>query len=360
MLYVESSRESDEEARAQLSALAAMLATFVAGRPGAGRRVSAAAASDGAEAQAAPSFSDIVYASTKIDSLLKLAQRLVDSNLPVLICGEGGTGKSQLGRVMHASGLRRDQPWVTVDVRQLADGGREKLLGVEGGAPGFFSRADGGTLFLYEVSLLSLELQDELLRLIQEGEVQPVGADEAQEVDVRVIGSTQRNLQLEIQAGRFREELFYRLGGVTITIPPLRDRADDIPVLLDHFLALHSGRVPLRLHASVAQALGAYTWPGNVREVRRVVRYLSVFAGEDGEIREMPRFGASQDERYDESRYFRVPVGVALDEAVMTAIRKTLEHTGGNKSKAAKLLQIDRVTFYRKLKAIEEASGESL
>ncbi|MCA9524583.1 MAG: sigma 54-interacting transcriptional regulator [Myxococcales bacterium] len=366
VLYVELDHAADDSLCARLSSFAAVLGSALRLAENDSRLVRAShdeaeRAKGRATTLPLPSFDEIVYASSKLDSLLKLAQRLVDSDLPVLICGESGTGKSLLGRAMHAAGSRRAKPLISVDVRQLIDEwARETFLGVAGGKPGLFQRADGGTLFLYEVSLLPLGLQDELLRLIQEGEVQSIGSNQATEVDVRVIGSTQRNLQLEIQAGRFREELFYRLGGVTITIPPLRDRADDIPVLLDHFLTQHAGRRPLRLHPSVAQALGSYTWPGNVREVRRVVRYLSVFADEDGEIREMPRFGQSGEERYDESRYFRVPIGVALDEAVMTAIRKTLEHTGGNKSKAAKLLQIDRVTFYRKLKAIEEANGESI
>ena len=317
-----------------------------------------------AEVQLKYQYDRIIYKSAKMQSILKLVDRLTDSDLPVLICGESGTGKELLAKALHYNGARKSANFVGVNCGAIPENLFESeffgyvkgaFTGADRDKKGFFEIANNGTLFLDEVGELPMNMQVKLLRVLQEGEIRPVGAERRIPVDVRVVGATNRNLQVEMSKGRFREDLFYRLGVVTITLPPLRERPEDIPALVDHFLESRKPKeamVPLTVHRKIMKVLQDYHWPGNIRELENVMAYLSIFAKE-GEIKIFPPFAQSGDQRFDESKYFQIPVGIPMEDAIQVAIKKTLEHTGGNKSKAAKLLMIDRVTFYRKLKTLK-------
>ncbi|RFB01616.1 sigma-54-dependent transcriptional regulator [Parvularcula marina] len=228
-------------------------------------------------------FSDLIGDSPALKAVAKMGERAATSNIPILITGESGTGKEMIARAIQGESDRAGQSFVTVNCGALPENlvesvlfGHEKgaFTGAVGKHAGKFQEANGGTIFLDEVGELPLEAQVKLLRVLQEGEVDPVGAKKPVKVDVRVISATNRNLEEEVRAGRFREDLFYRLNVFPIETPPLRARREDVPALIKHFIEHYNaseGRKVRGMQHQVMEVLTAYDWPGNVRQLENTV-----------------------------------------------------------------------------------------
>jgi len=295
--------------------------------------------------------------------VVETATHAAPSMATVLVLGESGTGKELLARLIHERSLRAKGPFVAVNCAALPESILEsELFGHERGAftgavtrkDGRFAKASGGTLFLDEIGELSQSVQVKLLRVLQEGEYEPVGGDTVR-ADVRVVAATNRDLQGEVQAGRFREDLYYRLNVIAITAPPLRARREDIPLLVDHFLALYAaknGRARLRVARPVLERFLDYAWPGNVRELENVVERAVVLArGEEMTLADLPEALTRQSVSFPNE--LRFSIGTPLAEVELRVIRETLRHARGDKSLAAQLLGISTRTIYRKLDGLE-------
>lgn len=238
----------------------------------------------------------VVYGDPFTAQLLALASRVARTEVTVLIGGPSGTGKEVLARYIHENSLRSTGPFIAFNCACLPESMVEDLLfGHEKGAftgavqrfPGFFEQADGGTLFLDEIGEIPLDLQAKLLRVLQEGEIERIGEERTRRIDVRIIAATNRNLRAEAEAGRFRQDLFYRLSVFPMELPPLRKRVEDIPLLAEHFLARFArqlGRPIPRLTLANAQELQRYQWPGNVRELQHALERACIVAP-DGRLR---------------------------------------------------------------------------
>jgi DNA-binding NtrC family response regulator len=272
----------------------------------------------------------------------------------VLITGEHGTGKEIVARTLHALSARRDQPLVIVNAGGLSEGVFEsELFGHVKGAftdakadrVGYFELADRGTLFLDEIANLPTKQQARLLRVLQTGEFQRVGSSKTKHVDVRVISATNVDINREVAEGRFREDLLYRLNTVQIHLPPLRDRAEDIPALAGHFLAQQAARYNPHITGFERDALNAlleYPWPGNVRELEHVIERAVLMA-------QPPRLRVDDlglRARPDASHRLEQ---MTLEEAEQYLIRKALARTQHNVSRAAELLGVSRSALYRRL-----------
>ncbi|RYG86757.1 sigma-54-dependent Fis family transcriptional regulator [bacterium] len=295
--------------------------------------------------------------------VVETATHAAPSMATVLVLGESGTGKELLARLIHERSLRAKGPFVAVNCAALPESILvSELFGHERGAftgavtrkDGRFAKASGGTLFLDEIGELSQSVQVKLLRVLQEGEYEPVGGDTVR-ADVRVVAATNRDLQGEVQAGRFREDLYYRLNVIAITAPPLRARREDIPLLVDHFLALYAaknGRARLRVARPVLERFLDYAWPGNVRELENVVERAVVLArGEEMTLADLPEALTRQSVSFPNE--LRFSIGTPLAEVELRVIRETLRHARGDKSLAAQLLGISTRTIYRKLDGLE-------
>lgn len=282
----------------------------------------------------------------------------------VLITGELGTGKELVARALHSGSARADKPMVTVNCAALAENlleselfGHEKgsFTGADRRREGRFVQANGGTLFLDEIGEMPLPLQAKLLRALQEGEVQRVGSDAPLTVDVRVLAATNRDLREEVARRRFREDLYFRLNVISLEVPPLRDRGEDIPVLAAHFLERFAGRNRKSIRGFSPQAVDSllrYAWPGNVRELENAVERAVILC--NGDLitrRELPAAiteAASPEEA--SSAAVGALAGLPLDELERRAIGETLRCTGDNKSEAARQLGITRATLHNKLR----------
>src|SRR5271166_5150893 len=250
-------------------------------------------------------FSDIITRSEAMAGVMRTAQKAASSTIPVLVEGESGVGKELFARAIHGSSERKSKPFVAVNCGAMPENLVESILfGHEKGAftgaterhTGKFVEASGGTLFLDEVGELPLPAQVKLLRAIQEGEVEPVGARKPVKVDVRIVSATNRDLIADVKQGRFREDLFYRLHVFPITVPPLRDRPADIPALARHFLSLFAAEEGKTIRAITPEGLGlltAYHWPGNIRQLENAVFRAVVLAeGDTLRIDEFPQISA--------------------------------------------------------------------
>ena len=275
----------------------------------------------------------------------------------VLVLGESGSGKELAARAIHRASARRDLPFLAINCAALPNELLEsELFGHEKGAftgatarrHGLLELADGGTLFLDELAEMSLAMQAKLLRAIDQGEIRRLGADRTQHVDVRVIAATNKDLRREVALSQFREDLYYRLSVVVVELPPLRERAADIPLLVQHFARVlaGAGHRPISLTPEAMDAFKSYAWPGNVRELRNVVERLTVLAGSE-EITAT-----------EAARHLPVPLAghedtdmSSLEEVERRHILKVLERTGGSRTRAAKILQVDPKTLYNKLRA---------
>ena len=307
----------------------------------------------------------IVAASPAMMAVLELIERAAEFKTTVLLTGESGTGKEVLARAIHAQSARRGQAFVAVNCGAIPEALLESELfghakgaftGADRARRGLFSEADGGTLFLDEIGELPLPLQVKLLRVLQEEEVRPVGESKPRTVDVRVLAATARELSREVAEGRFREDLLYRLDVVRVTVPPLRERREDVPLLVDHFLAQLRTSLgkPVRGVADDALAkLVAYPWPGNVRELENVIeRAMILTDGDRITLRELPdtvtgrpaAAGAPTPSSGDLS------LGAARRRFEAEWIRDALTAARGNRTHAARLLGISHRALLYKLK----------
>ncbi len=305
---------------------------------------------------------EIVGQSTALRRVLDVATQAAPSSATVLVLGESGTGKELIARFIHGKSTRASGPFVAVNCAAIPESILEaELFGHERGAftgavarkEGRFARARGGTLFLDEIGELSPSVQVKLLRVLQEGEYEPVGGSTVR-ADVRIVAATNRHLDAEVEAGRFREDLYYRLNVIAVTAPPLRARREDVPLLVDHFLGVYckkNGRARLGVPPDVMRALSDYQWPGNVRELENVMERAAVLCrGENLALEDLPGHVAASEP--SEPSVLTIPLGTPLADVEQRLIRETLRHTGGDKSLAAQLLGISTRTIYRKVDGI--------
>ncbi len=321
----------------------------------------------------------IVGNSKPLMDLLAQARRVAQTDSTVLITGESGTGKGLLARYIHEQSPRKDAPFISVDCSTLVPSLFESELfghvkGAFTGATenklGKFELANGGTVFLDEIGNINLDLQAKLLKVVEEKEISRVGSHRTTKVDVRIIAATNKDLRLAVEEGRFREDLFFRLNVVAFKTPTLRERKDDIPLLVDYFLrrfSLKHRRPSLQLTQDALKALKRYHWPGNVRELENFIERLVIFTNsneislEDVEIAGLalpvePEEQRGEFERGPLMESTRVQKGiVSLDELERRYVLEVLESVGGNKTLAAQLLGIDRKTLRLKLKRWERA-----
>jgi len=308
--------------------------------------------------EAKPGFEDIIGNARPLLRVLEMAARAAPTDSVVLVCGETGTGKELLAKAIHRNSRRKDGPFITINCGAIPQGLLEsELFGHVRGAftgaithkRGKVEAADGGTLFLDEIGELPLELQVKMLRLIQNGEIEKVGATESSRVSVRIVAATHRNLKAMVEAGSFREDLYYRLAVIPLELPPLRERAEDIPDLVHHLFAAarqKHGRQDLRLPASLALCLASYEWPGNVRELENVVERVVVLAvGNEVTAEDLPEHLQRQ-RRAVEEVYTDLPAeGLSLENVERELIVRTLKKFAWNQTQAARYLDISRRTL---------------
>ena len=309
-------------------------------------------------------FADIIGGSAGMIRVFERIKQVADAKTTVLICGETGTGKELVAKAIHHNSNRKDHPFVMLNCAALAEGLIEsELFGHERGAftgalterTGRFEIADGGTLFLDEVGEMPLSTQAKLLRVLQEREFERVGGNTTIKVDVRVLAATNRNLAELVAQGKTRETLYYRLNVARIEVPPLRDRKQDIPLLVDSFIREFNeanNRHVTGITRGAMDSLLQYDWPGNVRELKNVVEGMVVFCPGKRllEVGDLPLHLRQQDTRL---RAMPARVGMSMSEIERTAIQETLKHVGHDKQKAAEMLDIGLRTLYRKIKEYE-------
>jgi two-component system response regulator HydG len=285
------------------------------------------------------------------------------SRSTILITGESGTGKELVARCIHQQSARAGKPFIALNCAAVPEQLIEsELFGFEKGAftgaatarGGLFEAADGGTLLLDEIGDMPLLLQAKLLRVLQESEVRRLGSTASRKIDVRVLAATHRDLHEAVRAGTFRQDLLFRLEVINLAVPPLRERADDIPRLAAHFLAQAASRHGKAVSEIAEAALGllcAHAWPGNVRELSNVIERGVVFAqGAAIEPADLPPHLAALSPRKPGSPgTISVPLGTTLEQVEELLIRKTLEATEGDKQMTARLLGVNSRTIYRKL-----------
>ncbi len=304
------------------------------------------------------SFENIIGKSTPMKKVFETIEQVAPSRANVLIYGESGTGKEMIADAIHHNSPRRNKPYIKVHCAALPETLLEsELLGHEKGAftgaiarkRGRFELANTGTIFLDEIGEISLPTQVKLLRVIQEREFERVGGEQSVKVDVRIISATNKELKEEIEKGNFREDLYYRLDVVSIYVPPLRERTDDIPLMVHKFieeLAKENNREIEGITNGALQALMSYKWPGNVRELRNVIESIVVLTKESVITeQDLPSYVRAKDEKSS----LKIPAGVDLSEVEKRYILFTLENSGGNKTKTSEILNIGRKTLHRKL-----------
>lgn len=304
-------------------------------------------------------FRDMLGQSHRMVELMDMIARIAPTDTSVLIQGESGTGKELIARAIHHHSQRAGAPFIPVDCAAMNETVVESELfghtkgaftGADKSTLGLFRTADTGTLFLDEVGELSLSMQAKLLRSIQERAVRPVGSPKATPVDIRILSASNKNLMEAVSVGSFRLDLYYRLSGITLEAPPLRQRDGDIAVLANHLIdrfSLEEGFDIKRFSSRALAALKNYHWPGNVRELENVVRRALVLtSGDTIDLEDLHNQLPCADRQTDN------PAGVAisLPDHQAQIIRKTLEMTSGNRRETAKILKISEATLYRKIK----------
>ncbi len=305
------------------------------------------------------SFEGIVSCNKEMKGLISLARRVAQRDVTILLQGESGSGKELFARAIHNASPRKNMPFVAVDCGALSGNLLESELfghvkGSFSGATrtrkGLFEEAQGGVLFLDEISNLDVSLQTKLLRALQELEIKPVGSNNSIKIDVRIIAASNSDLDSAMALGKFRSDLFYRLAVVTMSIPPLRHRIDDIPALCEHFLnRIPDSGEPKKIHPDTMRVLMDYTWPGNVRQLENAIeRATLVSQGSEIRLEHFP----------DSIR--NVAAGASIVEKKETAkrqlerdaVREALRRSGGNRTEAAKLLRISRSSLYNRLREL--------
>jgi DNA-binding NtrC family response regulator len=302
-------------------------------------------------------FAGLMGDSVKLKKVYRLISKVALQRHPVLVVGESGTGKELVARAIHTQGPWRDQPFVPVDCgampptlieSELFGHVKGAFTGATQSRRGLLATAGAGTVFLDEIGELPIELQSRLLRALQEHEVKPLGSNERVRLDARIVAATNQDLDAAIKRGAFRQDLYFRLNVVSIRMPPLRDRKEDIPMLVRHFIERFGAGKPVpQISDEVMGRLMAYDWPGNVRELENCIqRAISLGSGTFVQMADLPstllyHLGRTSSAKQD------LTTLQALEEQ---AIRQALKATGGDRIRAAKLLGIGKTTIYRKLK----------
>jgi two-component system response regulator AtoC len=315
-------------------------------------------------------FDDILGSSPAVLKMCDLVSRVADTETTVLVTGESGTGKELIAKALHARSARKDGPFVALNCAAMPEALLEsELFGHVRGAftdaraarPGLFVKASGGTIMLDEIGEMPAGMQAKLLRALQERTVRPVGGDQEQPFDARIIAATNRDLETEVEERRFREDLFYRINVVRIHVPPLRARGSDILLLTQHFLeryAAQSRRPVVGMTSAAADKLLSYSWPGNVRELQNCIERAVALAQFDHVgVDDLP-------EKIRDYKVARIDVEsndpaelLPMDEVERRYIAKVLDAVGGNKTLAAQVLGFDRRTLYRKLERERDAGA---
>ncbi len=308
-------------------------------------------------------FKNIVGKSEAMEEVYKAVSKVAESDSSVLIYGESGTGKELFAKAIHFNSRRKNKPFVTVNCSAISESLFEsELFGHKKGSftgaisdkEGKFQAADEGTIFLDEIAEIPLHLQPKILRVLQEREVDKIGSVTPDQINVRIISATNRDLEEMVRDNRFREDLFYRLNIVPITLPPLRMRKDDIPLLADHFLQLYAkktGKISTHFDKELFLYFERYDWPGNVREIENVIERMVVMStGDLLTVKDLP----------DQIRYAKAapltfikplpPEGISLEEVEKELIKKALDMHSGNQSRAAQFLNISRQTLLYRMK----------
>lgn len=303
-------------------------------------------------------FDNILGRSAALLQVLDISARAALTSSTILIRGETGTGKELLAKAIHFNSPRKAMPLVTINCaaipRELLE---SELFGHRKGAftgaltdkKGKAELADGGTLFLDEIGDMPLELQVKVLRLIQHGEIEKLGSEEAHKVDVRIIAATHRDLQAMIEDGTFREDLYYRLAVIPLTMPPLRDRAEDIPELVGHFFRANrqkNGRPNLTMPAALLPYFGTYRWPGNLRELENVMeRIVALARSDEVSVQDLPPFLRRERGGLEAVEIQLPPQGISLEAVEKELMVKALQKCGWNQSQAARYLDVSRKTL---------------
>jgi two-component system response regulator AtoC len=309
-------------------------------------------------------FGNLVAKSEAMQSMFQIAAKAAQYKTTVLILGDSGTGKELIARAIHFEGDRSNMPLVPVNCGGIPETLLEsELFGYKRGAftgadknkKGLFQEADGGTIFLDEIGELPLALQVKLLRVLQENEVRMIGDSKSMKIDVRVIAATAKDLEEEVKKGTFREDLFYRLNVLSIKIPPLRDRIEDIPLLCDHFIERFNGRLNKKIEGIAPAAMShllEYAWPGNVRELENMIERALVLA--EGSRLLLDHFPPELGRPIDRDQMDVLFDGHSLKAAQKLMekrlITKALKKTGGNRTRAARLLEISHPSLLSKIK----------
>jgi DNA-binding NtrC family response regulator len=302
-------------------------------------------------------FKNVIGRTPQMFQVYKTIAKVADTKSTVLLCGERGTGKELIARSLHYNSQRNDRPFIPVDCASLVETLIETELfghvrgaftGATSAKKGLFEEADGGTLFLDEVGNLSLSMQSKLLRFLQEHEIKRVGGTESMKVDVRVIAATNQPLEPLVRSGKFREDLFDRLNVIIITLPPLRDRKEDVPMLASHFLQKFSEenhKSISHISPEALEILLQYSWPGNVRELEHTIERAVIFSTHPMILPEdLPK---KMSEEVKGLEILMPEKTLSLKELEKKYVLKVLQETGGNKKKASEILGIDRTTLYR-------------
>jgi DNA-binding NtrC family response regulator len=316
------------------------------------------------ELSRAYNFSEIIGTSQAMQKVFDLVNKVAGTSANILIEGESGTGKELIARAVHFNSGRGDKPFLAINCGALPETLLEsELFGYTKGAftgaatdkTGLFRAVSGGTLFLDEVGEMPPSLQVKLLRALQEHEVTPVGATSSIKFDARIIAATNKTLEIEVNEGRFREDLFYRLNVIEIDVPPLRERPEDIPMLVRHFVAKSAREQNLgdkQIDGEALKLMTTYTWPGNVRELEHVIERAVILSGEViGRDSLPPKFDNISGRNSDENDRLLL----TLDEVERRHMLKVLAKVGQDKMEAARVLGIDLSTLYRKLKRYDES-----
>ena len=308
------------------------------------------------------SLESIISHNYKMAKIFDLIDAVADSNTTVLMTGASGTGKSMIARAVHHRSGRRDGPFIEVSCGALPDALLESELfghikgsftGAVNNKEGKFLAADGGTIFLDEVANSSPALQVKLLRVLQNRQFEPVGSNETKTIDTRVLLASNKDLADEVKQGRFREDLFYRINVVTVTLPPLCERVGDIELLAKHFLQIYStqhSKEKLGITDEAFEYLERYSWPGNIRELENVIERAVLlsknrYIGHD----DLPN-SITQDQSSDQKEYMQMSLKESLVKPEKNIIRQALEANHWNRQKTAKTLQINRTTLFKKMK----------
>jgi two-component system response regulator HydG len=307
-------------------------------------------------------IANIIAADPQMKSVLRKLEQFVDANATVLITGESGTGKDLLARALHFESRRRDAPFVPINCAAIPDNLIEsELFGYARGAftdarqskIGLFQAARGGTLFLDEIGEMPSSLQAKLLRVIEDKKVRPLGATEETPIEVRIVAATNSNLEKAISEGKFRADLFYRLATFTLSVPPLRERREDIPLLIKHFLVracAEAGKPVPVIDTEAMDFFMNYRWPGNIRELQSAIQ-SGVILSRNGRlgVDDLPAGMTGRTAPAAHLLEDAVARRLSLDRVESQYARLILEAVGGNKTEAASILKIDRKTLYRKL-----------